>query len=209
MITKVVHGWHPGGLIRYLLGPGRAQEHTNPRVIAAWDGRDTAWQPVRGSAGRLVLGPLITALEAPAIAAGLPTTRSGSGRRGYVWHCSARVAATDRPLSDGEWSGIARELLAFTGQLVMEPSAIRLNELIGGMRPELERIVGPDIRIVLELDQTLEPVMADPAQVRQIILKLAANSRDAMEQGGTLRIATSAAAASGRRSSSSSGARPS
>jgi len=105
----------PSGLIRYLLGPGRAQEHTNPRVIAAWDGRDTAWQPVRGSAGRLVLGPLITALEAPAIAAGLPTTRSGSGRRGYVWHCSARVAATDRPLSDGEWSGIARELLHGAG----------------------------------------------------------------------------------------------
>jgi hypothetical protein len=32
-----------------------------------------------------------------------------------VWHCSARVAATDRPLSDGEWSGIARELLHGAG----------------------------------------------------------------------------------------------
>ncbi len=114
MITKVVHGWQPGGLIRYLLGPGRAQEHTNPRVIAAWDGRDTAWQPAHAD-GRLVLGPLITALEAPAIAAGLPTTTSDSGRRGYVWHCSARVAASDRALTDGEWAQIARELLHRAG----------------------------------------------------------------------------------------------
>ena len=104
VITKVVHGWRPAGLIRYLMGPGRAQEHTNPRVIAAWDGRDVAWQPAGGADGRFVLGPLITALEAPAIAAGLPTTISGSGKRGYVWHCSARVAVGDRSLTDGEWA---------------------------------------------------------------------------------------------------------
>ena len=42
------------------------------------------------------MGPLITALEAPAIAAGLPTTTAGAGKRGYVWHCLARVAAADR-----------------------------------------------------------------------------------------------------------------
>ncbi len=115
MITKVVHGWRPSGLVRYLMGPGRAQEHTNPRVIAAWDGRDAAWQPAVGADGRFILGPLITALEAPAIAAGLPTTSSGSGKRGYVWHCSARVAASDRVLSDGEWASIARMLLHDAG----------------------------------------------------------------------------------------------
>ena len=37
------------------------------------------------------------------------------GKRGYVWHCSARVAATDRVLSDGEWAGITRELLDGAG----------------------------------------------------------------------------------------------
>ena len=115
MITKVVHGWRPAGLVRYLMGSGRAQEHTNPRVIAAWDGRDAAWQPIVGADGRLLLGPLITALEAPAIAAGLPTTGSGSGKRGYVWHCSVRVAAGDRVLSDGEWASIARTLLHDAG----------------------------------------------------------------------------------------------
>ncbi len=45
MITKVVQGWRPAGLLAYLLGPGTAEEHRAPRVIASWDGLDAAWQP--------------------------------------------------------------------------------------------------------------------------------------------------------------------
>lgn len=118
MITKVVHGWRPAGLVAYLLGPGTAEVHRAPRVIATWDGLDNGWQPASTGPGPydLALGPLITALHAPAIAAGLPTRHPpGQAKRGYVWHCSARVAATDRVLSDGEWAGIARELLDGAG----------------------------------------------------------------------------------------------
>ena len=108
----------PGGLLSYLLGPGTAEVHRAPRVIASWDGLDAAWQPASTGPGEydLALGPLITALHAPAVAAGLPTRAPAEqGKRGYVWHCSARVAATDRVLSDGEWAGIARELLDGAG----------------------------------------------------------------------------------------------
>ena len=92
MITKVVHGWRVGGLIAYLMGPGRAQEHVSPRVIASWDGRDSEWQPQSsGATPSTEFGPLIRALRAPAVAAGLEE-RSPEDRRGYVWHCSARVA---------------------------------------------------------------------------------------------------------------------
>lgn len=117
MITKVVHGWRPGGLIAYLMGPGRAEEHRRPRVIASWDGRDAEWQPVRSGPGEwdLELGPLIRALRAPAVAAGLPEHGDEHGRLGYVWHCSARLAGADRVLGDGEWASIARELLAGAG----------------------------------------------------------------------------------------------
>ncbi len=121
MITKVVHGWRPAGLLAYLLGPGTAEVHQAPRVIASWDGLDAAWQPAPTGPGEydLALGPLITALHAPAIGAGLPTRAPAEqGKRGYVWHCSARVAATDRVLSDGEWAGIARELLDGAGLAV-------------------------------------------------------------------------------------------
>ena len=118
MITKVVHGWRPAGLLAYLLGPGSAEVHRAPRVIASWDGLDADWQPASTGPGEydLALGPLITALHAPAVAAGLPTRAPAEqGKRGYVWHCSARVATTDRVLSDGEWAGIARELLDGAG----------------------------------------------------------------------------------------------
>lgn len=114
MITKVVHGWRVGGLVAYLMGPGRAQEHVRPHVIASWDGQDAGRQPQQNDAGDLELGPLIRALRAPAVAAGLPESDEG-GKRGYVWHCSARVAAGDRVLSDGEWASIARELLDGSG----------------------------------------------------------------------------------------------
>ena len=94
MITRVVHGWNVGGLVTYLMGPGRAREHVNPRVIATWDGREVVWQPGSETGP----GALIRALNAPALAAGLPS-RSVEGKRGHVWHCSARVAAGDRVLS--------------------------------------------------------------------------------------------------------------
>jgi hypothetical protein len=87
-------------------------------VIASWDGLDAGWQPASTGPGEydLALGPLITALHAPVVAAGLPTRAPVEhGKRGYVWHCAARVAAGDRVLSDGEWAGIARELLDGAG----------------------------------------------------------------------------------------------
>ncbi|MHA6632097.1 relaxase/mobilization nuclease domain-containing protein [Pseudonocardia sichuanensis] len=119
MITKVVHGWRVGGLVAYLMGPGRAQEHVRPRIVASWDGRDSGWQPQQNGASEfdLELGPLIRALRAPAVAAGLPES-DGEGKRGYVWHCSARVAAGDRVLSDAQWASIARDLLDGAGVAV-------------------------------------------------------------------------------------------
>lgn len=118
MITKVVHGWRPAGLLAYLLGPGTSEVHRSPRVIASWDGLDAGWQPERTGPSEydLQLGPLVDALHAPAIAAGLPTRAPQNGsKRGYVWHCSARVAASDRTLDDGQWADIARELLDGAG----------------------------------------------------------------------------------------------
>ena len=86
-------------------------------MIASWDGLDAAWQPASTGPGEydLALGSLITALHAPVVAAVCRPGPLSRGQRGYVWHCSARVAATDRILSDGEWAGIARELLDGAG----------------------------------------------------------------------------------------------
>ncbi len=37
MITKMQRGTRTRGLVEYLFGPGRAEEHTNQRIVAAWD----------------------------------------------------------------------------------------------------------------------------------------------------------------------------
>ena len=114
MITVVRDGWNPAGLIEYLMGPGRAEEHRNPRVIASWDGLDTEWQPAKTGPGEwdFELGPLCRAGRAAAVAAGLPDYDDGSTKQGYVWHLAARLAEEDRVLSDAEWAQAARELVA-------------------------------------------------------------------------------------------------
>jgi len=97
--------------------------------------------------------------------------------------------ATDRA------GGVVRELMAYGEQLALDPRPLNLNDLIESMEPPLQRLLGPEIRIVLELSPKMGLVMADPAQMRQILLKLGANSREAMERGGTFRIETRNASA--------------
>jgi hypothetical protein len=86
VIAKVVHGWRPGGLLPYLFGPGKHEEHENPRVVASWDGAPWMHQPAALPAVELGgerldpgpfdlnLRPLITTMTELAQAAGLPTT---------------------------------------------------------------------------------------------------------------------------------------
>jgi len=85
---------------------------------------------------------------------------------------------------------VVRGLLAYSGQVTLETSQVQLNALIEDMRPALEQMLGRNIQLVPDLSRDVAPVMADPAQVRQILLKLAANSGEAMKSGGKLRIGT-------------------
>ena len=90
---------------------------------------------------------------------------------------------------------IARELLAYGGKLALETGPVSLNELIADIQPALQQMLGPRIELIQELAPDVSPVIADPAQLRQILLKLTANSGEAMEHGGKLRIRTANAPA--------------
>ena len=105
MIGKVVRGNDVGGLLRYLYGPGRANEHTNPHVVAAWDDGVVA-DCAPGRDPRL---KRLTALMEQPLAA-LDRRPSPS-----VWHCPLRTAPGDRELSDAEWADVAAEVLHQTG----------------------------------------------------------------------------------------------
>jgi signal transduction histidine kinase len=87
-------------------------------------------------------------------------------------------------------STITGQLLAFSGEAKFQAQSLALNDLLESMLPRLRQLFGREIEIVCDLSPDLEPVMADPTQVRQIILKLAANSAEAMWRGGTFCVQT-------------------
>jgi PAS domain S-box-containing protein len=91
-------------------------------------------------------------------------------------------------------SAIAGQLLAFSGGIALQVRPVALNDLVESMLPMLRQLFGREIEIVPDLSRDMAPVIADPVQLRQLILKLAANSRDAMERGGTFCLQTADAA---------------
>jgi two-component system, cell cycle sensor histidine kinase and response regulator CckA len=61
--------------------------------------------------------------------------------------------------------------------------------VIRDFRPLLERLIGPQISLIIDIAPNLWPIQADPAQITQVLMNLAINARDAMPAGGTLAIA--------------------
>ncbi|MFE7114182.1 relaxase/mobilization nuclease domain-containing protein [Streptomyces sp. NPDC057654] len=107
MIPKInTPGTRTIGLLAYLYGPGKHEEHTDPHLVASFDtlspdpGRDTA----------ATLKDLQLLLDQPVQA--LPPHQRP---RRHVWHCSVPAAPDDRTLTDDEWAHIARRLVAATG----------------------------------------------------------------------------------------------
>lgn len=100
----------------------------------------------------------------------------------------ARVQAAAK----AAWRGAAlvRNLLAFSRRQALQPQALNVNELIGGMTDLLQSTLGENIAITPHEAPDLWITLADRAQVDAAILNLAVNARDAMPQGGRLLVET-------------------
>ncbi|HXA51409.1 MAG TPA: PAS domain S-box protein, partial [Candidatus Acidoferrum sp.] len=85
-------------------------------------------------------------------------------------------------------ASLTRQLLSFSRKQILVPRAIALDALVAEMRPMLQRLVGEDIRVEVPPSDGPYMVRADPDQMSQIFMNLAANARDAMSQGGLLFI---------------------
>ena len=85
-------------------------------------------------------------------------------------------------------AALTRQLLAFSRKQVLQPRVIDLNSLIANLSRMLRRLVGEDIDLTTEFDSDALYIKADPGQVEQVIINLAVNSRDAMADGGKLKI---------------------
>jgi two-component system cell cycle sensor histidine kinase/response regulator CckA len=87
-------------------------------------------------------------------------------------------------------AGLTRQLLAFSRKQIIEPTVLDLNAVVSDMRAMLVRLIGADVKVVVDPGPELALVKSDRGQVEQIVMNLAVNARDAMPKGGTLTIAT-------------------
>ena len=85
---------------------------------------------------------------------------------------------------------LTAQLLAFSRKQRLQPKAIDLNQTIMNMRELLQSSVGATLPIELKLQPELWRANADPTQIELVLLNLAINARDAMEQGGSLIVET-------------------
>jgi two-component system cell cycle sensor histidine kinase/response regulator CckA len=88
-------------------------------------------------------------------------------------------------------AGLTRLLLTTARKQILRPRKVDLSVLLRDVQGLLHRLIGPHIVLLVEVDDELPAVVADPSQLEQVILNLALNGRDAMPYGGTLRIAAS------------------
>jgi PAS domain S-box-containing protein len=86
---------------------------------------------------------------------------------------------------------LTSQLLAFGRKQLVQPKLVNLNNLLTNMESLLRPVLGEHIRLRTDLCNDLPFVMADPNQMEQVLINLATNARDAMPEGGELRIKTS------------------
>ena len=108
VIGKVLRGRNARRLLYYLYGPGKANEHTDPHLVAGFaDPADL--EPERRQDGSRDFRRLAGLLDQSL--AGL----AGPGYAEPVWHCAVRAAPEDRMLSDAEWAQVAAGIMHRTG----------------------------------------------------------------------------------------------
>ena len=82
------------------------------------------------------------------------------------------------------------QLLTFAGKRQLNPQPVDVNELVDGMVKLLRRTISPEVQIATSIDEA-GVALVDPSALEAAVLNIALNARDAMEDGGTLRIRTS------------------
>src|SRR5262245_46510759 len=108
MIGKVLRGRNVRNLLYYLYGPGRANEHTDPHLVAGF-GDPAELEPEHRPDGSRDVRRLTGLLGQPLAALAVP------GCDKPVWHCAVRAAPEDRMLSDAEWAQVAARVMDRTG----------------------------------------------------------------------------------------------
>jgi len=114
VITKMQRGTRTRGLVEYLFGPGRAEEHTNQRIVAAWD---EAWVGITHP------DEVQRALLTAEVDSHLKSMPEAAKPAEHVYHVSISNHGEDRNLTDTEWETVAETVAAKLGLTATEDRA--------------------------------------------------------------------------------------
>ncbi|WP_149142077.1 ATP-binding protein [Gemmobacter caeruleus] len=89
-------------------------------------------------------------------------------------------------------ASLVGQLLAFSRKQTLKPARIDLQEVLSDLTHLLNRLVGEKVSLRLTHAPLVGPIRADKRQLEQVVMNLVVNARDAMPQGGTIRIETEA-----------------
>jgi hypothetical protein len=99
-------------------------------------------------------------------------------------HVAAIQGAADRA------GALTKQLLSLGRRQLVEPQIIDLNTVVSTLHRLLPSLLGEEVETIISLAPDLSPIHADPRQLEQVLLNLVMNARDAMPDGGALRIHT-------------------
>jgi PAS domain S-box-containing protein len=98
----------------------------------------------------------------------------------------------------GRAAEIVRQMMAYAGQETTALETVDLSRLVGDMLQLLQISISKRVTLKMDLKDSLPTVLANPAQIRQVVMNLITNASEAIgEGGGVIRIATSEVQAEG------------
>ncbi len=94
-------------------------------------------------------------------------------------------------------ASLVGQLLAFSRKQNLQPEVLDLRDTLSDLIHLLNRLVGEKLTLSLSHDPGLHPIRADKRQLEQVLMNLVVNARDAMSDGGEIRIETADVTLSG------------
>jgi PAS domain S-box-containing protein len=85
-------------------------------------------------------------------------------------------------------AALTRQLLTFARRQSVNPQTIDLTERLHSIREVLDSGLGGSVKLHIEVDDAIWPIMVDPAEFETAVINLVINARDAMPQGGTVTV---------------------